>query len=122
MDAVQLCEIAMLVLFGLSWPFNIAKSWRSRTAKGKSVVFEYFVVIGYLIGLLGKLITFSRTGVLPYSTWFYVADILMVLTDMVLYYRNSALDRKRDAVSSRPSIATRGKRATILACQASGEI
>ena len=70
------------------------------------MVFEYFVVIGYLIGLLGKLITFSRTGVLPYSTWFYVADILMVLTDMVLYYRNSALDRKRDAVSSRPSEAS----------------
>ena len=106
MDAVQLCEIAMLVLFGLSWPFNIAKSCRSRTAKGKSVVFEYFVVIGYLIGLLGKLITFSRTGVLPYSTWFYVADILMVLTDMVLYYRNSALDRRHDAVSSRPSEAS----------------
>ena len=96
MDSVQLCEIAMLVLFGLSWPFNIAKSWRSRTARGKSILFELFVIVGYLAGLLGKFIAFSRTGLLPWSTWFYVADILMVATDMVLYFRNRALDRISD--------------------------
>ena len=96
MDAVQLCEIVMLVAFGCSWPFNIAKSWRSRTAKGKSVIFEFIIIGGYLVGLLGKFITFHRTGVLAYSTWFYIADILMVLVDVVLYYRNTALDRARD--------------------------
>ena len=94
MDIVQLCEIAMLVAFGFSWPFNIVKSWRSRTAKGKSVVFEFIVVFGYLIGVAGKFITFHRTGVLPYSTWFYLADILMVAIDIVLYFRNAALDRR----------------------------
>ena len=96
MDSVQLCEIVMLIAFGCSWPFNIAKSWRSRTAKGKSVIFEFIIVGGYLVGLLGKFITFHRTGVLAYSTWFYIADILMVLVDVVLYYRNTALDRARD--------------------------
>ena len=30
----QVFEMCMLILFGLSWPFNIAKSLRSRTAKG----------------------------------------------------------------------------------------
>ena len=96
MDSVQLCEIVMLIAFGCSWPFNIAKSWRSRTAKGKSVIFELIIVGGYLVGLLGKFITFHRTGALAYSTWFYIADILMVLVDVVLYYRNTALDRARD--------------------------
>ena len=96
MDSVQLCEIVMLIAFGCSWPFNIAKSWRSRTAKGKSVIFELIIVGGYLVGLLGKFITFHRTGTLAYSTWFYIADILMVLVDVVLYYRNTALDRARD--------------------------
>ena len=97
MDIVQLCEIAMLVAFGFSWPFNIAKSWRSRTAKGKSVVFEFIVVFGYLIGVAGKFITFHRTGVLPYSTWFYLADILMVAIDIVLYFRNAAIDKRSEA-------------------------
>ena len=96
MDAVQLCEIGMLVAFGCSWPFNILKSWRSRTAKGKSVVFEYIVVLGYLVGLLGKYISWTRTGVWSWSVWFYIADIIMVLTDIVLYYRNTALDRRAE--------------------------
>lgn len=96
MDIVQLCEIGMLVAFGFSWPFNIVKSWRSRTAKGKSVLFEFVVIFGYLVGLLGKCITFSRTDVLPWATWFYIADIAMVLIDVILYFRNTALDRKQD--------------------------
>ena len=97
MDIVQLCEIAMLVAFGASWPFNIAKSWRSGTAKGKSVVFEFIVVFGYLVGVAWKFITYSRTGVLPYSTWFYLADILMVVIDIVLYFRNAARDKRSEA-------------------------
>ena len=93
MDIVQLCEIGMLLAFGVSWPFNISKSWRSRTAKGKSLGFELIIVFGYCIGVLGKFITFHRTGVLPYSTWFYLADIAMVVCDIVLYFRNRALDK-----------------------------
>ena len=96
MDTVQLCEIGMLVAFGFSWPFNISKSWRSRTAKGKSVLFEYIVLFGYGIGLLGKGIAAHRSGVLPWSTWFYLADIVMVSIDVALYFRNTALDRQRE--------------------------
>ncbi len=101
MDIVQLCEVGMLVAFGISWPFNIVKSWRSRTAKGKSVSFEFIVVAGYLIGLLGKVVAWHRSGVLPWSTWFYIADIVMVSTDIVLYFRNSALDRRGDGLSGK---------------------
>lgn len=97
MDIVQLCEIGMLVAFGCSWPFNILKSWHSRTAKGKSVIFEFIVIFGYLVGLLGKLITWSRTGFWALSIWFYLADIAMVAVDIVLYFRNTALDRRAEA-------------------------
>lgn len=97
MDVVQLCEIGMLVAFGCSWPFNIGKSWRSRTARGKSVVFEFIVLFGYLVGLAGKLIAWHRSGVWAYSIWFYFADIAMVAIDIVLYFRNTALDRRAAA-------------------------
>ena len=96
MDIVQLCEIGMLVAFGFSWPFNIIKSWRSRTAKGKSVVFEFIVVFGYLVGVLGKFITWHNTGVLAYSVGFYFADIAMVTVDIILYFRNTRLDRQAE--------------------------
>ena len=49
----QIIETIMLVCFGLSWPFNITKSLRARTAKGKSVMFEIVIIIGYLCGLAG---------------------------------------------------------------------
>lgn len=84
----------MLIAFGFSWPFNIIKSWKSGTARGKSIAFEYIIVAGYLIGLLGKIISWRITGELAYSVWFYIADIIMVATDIVLYYRNVALDRQ----------------------------
>ena len=52
------------------------------------------MVFGYLVGLYGKIITYQRTGVWAYSIWFYLADIAMVVTDIMLYFRNTALDRR----------------------------
>lgn len=93
MNFVHICEILMLVLFGASWPFNIAKSIRSRTAKGKSLIFEALIICGYLCGLAAKIYIWRQTGVLAYSTWFYIADIAMVATDLALSIRNVRLDR-----------------------------
>ena len=63
----HLFETIMLVCFGVSWPFNIYKSLRSRTAKGKSLQFEILVVIGYLFGLAGKFIANDVTYVVAVS-------------------------------------------------------
>ena len=63
------------------------------------ILIEFVVIFGYLVGLLGKFEILHRTGVLPWATWFYIADIVMVAIDVVLYFRNTALDRKRDAVA-----------------------
>lgn len=81
----------MLVCFGVSWPFNIAKSLRSRTAKGKSVIYEILVVVGYFFGLAAKIIL----GDVNYVMIFYIVDILMVTTDIILTFRNRRLDRER---------------------------
>ena len=91
---VQVFEMIMLVCFGLSWPFNITKSIRSRTAKGKSVLFEIMIIIGSLCGVTGKLIGGNITYVLA----FYALDILLVSTDLILTFRNRKLDRERENV------------------------
>lgn len=85
----QLFETIMLICFGLSWPFNIAKSLKSRTAKGKSLQFEICIVIGYLFGIAGKFIS----GNVSYVLVVYVLDVLMVSVDIILTLRNMALDR-----------------------------
>lgn len=94
---VQIFETCMLICFGLSWPFNISKSLRAKTAKGKSMLFEVIIIIGYLMGLAGKIVS----GNVTYVAAVYVIDILMVSTDLILTIRNHRLDklREREAVS-----------------------
>ena len=96
----RIFESIMLVCFGISWPFNIAKSLRSRTAKGKSIGFEILIITGYIFGLTGKLIT----GDLSYVAIFYIADILMVGTDLVLTLINQRRDREAERSGNTASV------------------
>ena len=88
----ELLETVMMILFGLSWPMNIIRSVRSRTAKGKSIWFLFFIILGYLAGIAAKIVA----GNITYVLFFYVLNILMVSTDVVLYFRNRRLDRLAD--------------------------
>ena len=88
----QLMETAMLLCFGLSWPFNIMKSWNSRTAKGKSLGFELLILLGYALGIAGKFLSHNVSYVLVV----YILDLLMVSTDLILTIRNKFLDKRAD--------------------------
>lgn len=90
-----LFEFLMLCCFGFSWPFSIAKSLRSRSAKGKSLGFMLLIEAGYVFGIIHK-VFFAYNWVI----WAYVALFLLVGFDIALYFRNSALDRKREAAAS----------------------
>jgi formate hydrogenlyase subunit 3/multisubunit Na+/H+ antiporter MnhD subunit len=85
-----LFEAIMVICFGLSWPLSVCKSWKSRTAKGKSLLFELFIWLGYLSGIIGKIITDNIT----YVFIFYVINITMLSVDITLYIRNLRLDRE----------------------------
>ncbi len=86
----SILETVMVLCFGLSWPLSIIRSYRARTAKGKSIFFMIFIVIGYIAGIIAKTITHSFN--LAY--WFYYINVIMVSTDICLYFRNRALDKK----------------------------
>ena len=89
-NVAELMEILMIVCFGLSWPMNVIKSWRARTTKGKSLAFLLLIVTGYVVGIIGKIIGGNFKW---YVMFFYVLNLLMVLTDVALYVRNARLDR-----------------------------
>jgi hypothetical protein len=82
-------EIIMLVCFGLSWPFSIYKSYVSRSTQGKSVIFLYIVAAGYIAGILHK-VFYHLDGVII----LYTVNFFLVVTDTVLFYRNSWLEKK----------------------------
>ncbi len=79
-------EILMLVCFGFAWPTAIYKSYTSKSIKGKSVLFLYIIMLGYLMGILHKII-YNPDFVIA----LYAINLLMVFTDLMLYYRNKKL-------------------------------
>lgn len=93
-------EVLMIICFGLSWPVSIYKSYTSRTAKGKSLLFEIFIWIGYVFGIIRKCIEMSsglNFGWLFYLCLvFYILNIAEITIDILLYYRNVKLDRARE--------------------------
>lgn len=75
-------EMVMLICFGCSWPFAIAKTIRSKTVKGKSIVFIILIFIGYLSGIVFKLV-----GNFDHVIWLYITNGTLVFTEIVLYFR-----------------------------------
>ena len=58
----ELFEIIMIVSFGASWPMNVLKSYRAKTAKGKSLGFLCLIFFGYIAGIISKLINETLKG------------------------------------------------------------
>ena len=82
-------EFLMLFCFGFSWPFSIAKSIRSKSTKGKSLMFMLLVLFGYVFGIIHKVLYNFN-----WVTWAYAVLFVLVSVDLVLYWRNWRLERK----------------------------
>jgi NhaP-type Na+/H+ or K+/H+ antiporter len=78
----QIFEAGMLICFGASWPFAVYKTWKTKSAHGKSMVFLWLVFIGYLSGVASKIL-----GTMSWVVGLYVLNAAMVFTDIVLCYR-----------------------------------
>jgi len=83
---MSLFEIGMLVCFGFAWPISILKSIKTKSVEGKSLMFMYVVMLGYLFGMAHKII-YNLDFVLV----LYAVNFLMVFTDVMLYYKNKKL-------------------------------
>ncbi len=81
-------EVLMLLCFGAAWPFSIYKSYKSKTNNGKSIIFLFVVMIGYLSGILHKMF-YSYDPVI----YLYALNFIMVGTDTILWFRNGRLDQ-----------------------------
>lgn len=100
----DLLEALMILCFGISWPISIRKSWVARTAKGKSLFFEVFIWVGYILGIVRKIMLWNQAQAadthlefLFYLGWaFYVLNFVEITIDMLLYFRNVKLDQQHE--------------------------
>ncbi|HOK40924.1 MAG TPA: hypothetical protein PLD27_07800 [bacterium] len=72
----------MLICFGVSWPFSIYKTIKTKRVQGKSGIFLVIVEIGYLFGILHKL--FYN---FDFVIFFYCFNFLLVGFDLILWLK-----------------------------------
>ena len=90
----KVLEATMIILFGISWPFNLMKSIKSKTTKGKSLLFLILIDIGYIAGITSKF--FSTTFVWATDWWIfviYVINFSFVTADLIVYFINKSRER-----------------------------
>ena len=88
-------ETAMLICFGCSWPINLVKNYKCRSAKGMSLPFILLLMVGYIAGISAKFIL----GVNVHNAYVlvvYLLNLAMVTANLFVYFRNCALDRKAE--------------------------
>lgn len=70
----EILEVLMVVSFGASWPFNVIKSYKARTTKGKSLLFLCLIFFGYIVGIASKLVNEQYMASFA-SKWYVLSSI-----------------------------------------------
>ncbi len=76
---MSIFEAGMLICFGISWPFAVAKTYRTKSVKGKSKLFLFLLILGYIFGMINKIL-----NSVDIVFWLYVINLLLVSTDYIL--------------------------------------
>ncbi|MEY8328200.1 hypothetical protein AALB81_02510 [Lachnospiraceae bacterium 48-33] len=87
-------ESIMLICFGFSWPINVIKGYKARTAKSMSLPFILLIISGYIAGITAKLVSQQINFVLIV----YLLNLAIVSLNLVIYFRNRKLDKIQETV------------------------
>lgn len=90
MELAQILEGVMLIAFGASWPAQIIKTIRVKNPAGKSFIFLYLIMAGYICGIISKFVS----GAINWVLCIYFIDVLMVATDTMLSHYYIMKNRK----------------------------
>lgn len=91
----SLLETLMLICFGFSWPLNLIKSYKARTAKSTSLPFILLIITGYIAGIAAKIITAANgKEIKVYVLAAYFLNLIIVSLNLFVYFRNLAFDKK----------------------------
>ncbi len=88
----EILETAMLICFGLSWPINLIKNIKAKTAKSTSLKFLLLITVGYLCGIAAKIVNSQYNYVLAV----YFLNLAVVGANLVVYFINRRNDKRTD--------------------------
>jgi len=79
---MSIFEALMLICFGASWPFALAKTYKTKSIKGKSKLFAWLIILGYICGIIHKIL-YNYDIVL----YLYLLNLILVAWDLALVYK-----------------------------------
>lgn len=86
----EILETAMLICFGLSWPLNVYKNIKARTAKSMSLQFILLIIVGYVAGITAKLLNHRII-----MFWSYTSlNLVIVSINVFVYFINKKHDER----------------------------
>ena len=92
----ELLESTMLICFGLSWPMNLAKNIKARSARNMSLQFILLIIIGYVAGISAKIYNHRFNYVLIV----YLLNLVVVSANVIVYFINRRYDRQMQAANA----------------------
>lgn len=95
----ELLESTMLVCFGLSWPMNLSKNIKAKSAKNMSLQFILLIIFGYVAGITAKIYTHRFNYVLVV----YLLNLVVVSANVIVYFINRRYDRQAQKANAKLS-------------------
>ena len=93
MEIAQVLEAVMLICFGCSWPMNLIKNYRARSAKAMSLGFIVLIITGYIAGIVAKIFTVNNGGMVAWYVWVvYIFNVVVVSMNLGVYFINKRYD------------------------------
>lgn len=94
----EILEIAMLLSFGASWPVNLVKAIKTKSAKGISLAFYLLIFFGYIAGIVSKFTNetyMANISTKWYVLLFYFINLAVVGLNIIVYFKNRARDKAK---------------------------
>lgn len=92
----ELLEATMMVCFGLSWPMNLLKNIKAKSARNMSLQFILLIIFGYLAGITAKIATHRFNYVLVV----YLLNLVVVSANVIVYFINCRYDKKAEQANA----------------------
>lgn len=98
-NLASILEAVMLICFGCSWPMNLVRNYKAKTAKSMSLGFIVLIISGYVAGIIAKFVTVFalHKNVAWYVFVMYFFNLIVVSANLVVYFINRNLDRQAAA-------------------------
>lgn len=78
---ISIFELGFFVFIACAWPISIVRMLRKKSTKGKSIIFSFILLLGYVFGI-GHKVLFRLDWVLAV----YILNFCLITADAIVFF------------------------------------